>query len=492
MQITLYSGFSKRPNSTLQPTGGTNVTVTLKERTSIENPTFLLAAGLSSYENITAVKWGSRYYFVSDITSVHNGLTEIACNIDRGATFKTQIGNTNAFIERCASGHSYDLRDDHVLTTNVNFFDSFSGGQLLPTALSSGVIALTLANISPSQATGGTSQIVYFDASGGTYTISQLMNALYDSSVISSIEKILNKPYDAILSVRYIPGFTTANLLAITGKFSSSTILYFGDHAYSGTIKTVKTTGTAPWTYTKTYEFDLASNAHFSIYKWRNMAPYSKWDMFLPFYGTISIPADEYIDTSGQGLTTLVIKACVDLTTGEMVYTRYRKRYVEGVATEYYAQEYRTTIGVEVPIQSSNRDGLAFSADLAVAAGSVALMVASGGITAPLAGAAGGALGKAMVDAYQQTIYTAGSFNAHGTQICTAEPNNVYLMQTGFETQTTPTAYENVIGAPLMENDTISNHAGYIKCMNASVSIPGTQADKDAVNAMLNNGFFFE
>ena len=273
---------------------------------------------------------------------------------------------------------------------------------------------------------------------------------------------------------------------------SSSNILYFGDHAYSGTINTVKTTGTAPWTFTKTYEFDLASNAHFSIYKWRNMAPYSKWDMFLPFYGTISIPADEYIDTSGQGLTTLVIKACVDLTTGEMVYTRYRKRYVAGVATEYYAQEYRTTIGVEVPIQSSNRDGLAFSADLAVAAGSVALMVASGGVTAPLAGAAGGALGKAMVDAYQQNIYTAGSFNAHGTQICTAEPNNVYLMQTGFETQTTPTAYENVIGAPLMENDTLSNHPGYIKCINASVSIPGTQADKDAVNAMLNNGFFFE
>ena len=492
MQITLYSGFSKRPNSTKQPSTGTVVTATLKERTSIENPVFTLGAGLSSYADVTAVKWDSRYYFVTDITSVHNGVSEIACIIDRGATFKTQIGGTNAFIERCATGHSYDLRDDHILTTNVNFFESFSGGQLFPSALSNGIIALTLANISPSKATGGTSQIVYFDAGGGTYGISQLMQALYDNGVIQSIEKILNKPYDAILSVRYIPGFTTSDLLAMTTLFDDSNILYFGDHAYTGTINVVKTIGTGPWVYTKSYEFDISSNAHFSIYKWRNMAPYSKWDMFLPFYGTISIPADEYVDTSGQGLTNLVIKARIDLTTGEIVYTRYRKRYVAGVATEYYVQEYRTTAGVDVPIQGANRDMLSFSSDLISGVGSVALLLASGGSAAG-AVAAGAASGtRAIMDVAQQNIMTAGSFNAHGTQICTAEPNNVYLMQTGFETQTTPTAYENVIGAPLMENDLISNHSGYVKCINASVSLPGTQADKDAVNAMLNNGFFFE
>lgn len=490
MQITLYSGFSKRPNSTKQPTSGTNVDVTLKESTSIETPTFILSGGVSSYENITAVKWGSRYYFVTDITSVHNGITELACTLDRMATFKTEIGATSAYIERCYTNHSYVLRDEYTLTTSTNFLESYSGGQLFPSALSTGVIALTLANISPSQATGGTSQIVYFDASGGTYAISQLMNALYDNSVISAIEKILNKPYDAILSVRYIPGFTSTDLLGMTG-YSSSNILYFGDHAYSGTINTIKTTGSGPWVYTKSYEFDLSTNAHYSIYKWRNLAPYSKWDMFLPFYGTVSIPADEYIDVSG-GLVTLVIKARIDLTTGEIVYTRYRKKYVAGVSTEYIAQEYRTTCGVEIPIQGSNRDALAFSAELAVAAGAVGIMVATGGVTVPLMGTAAGASGKAFIDAYQQNILTAGAFNAHGTQICTAEPNNVYLMQTGFETQTTPTSYESEIGAPLMEVDTISNRPGYIKCDHASVQMGGTQADKDAINTMLNAGFFYE
>lgn len=491
MQITLYSGFSKRPNSTLQPTGGTTITATLKERTSIENPTFLLAAGLSSYENITAVKWGSRYYFVSDISSIHNGLTEIACNIDRGATFKTQIGNTNAFIERCASGHSYNLRDEMLFTTCENFFEQQAGGQLLPTTLDKGVIAVTHACVVPSTASGSTTGIAYFDASGGTYGISQLIDALYDSSVSASIEKILNKPYDAIMSARFIPGFTTTDLLAMTGqKFVSFNSLMLGDHAYNMWCVLPKNPG--PWTYTQTYEFNISSMAHFNIYSWRNLPPYSKWDMFLPFYGTVSIPADEYLLATDGGLTNLVIKATVDLTTGELVYTRFRKHYVGGVATSYYAQEYRTTIGVETVIQGNNRDMLGFASDVVTGAGTVALMVASGGSAAGAIAAAAGAGTRAIMDVAQQNIITAGSFNAHGTQIALAEPNDIYLMQTGFETQTTPTAYENVIGAPLMESDTISNHAGYIKCMNASVSIPGTQADKDAVNAMLNNGFFFE
>ena len=489
MTITLYSGFTKRTNSTKQPSSGTDVTVTLKEPTSIENPSFELSGGVSSSEGVTAVKWGSRYYFVTDITSDSYGVTTISCTLDRGATYKSAIGATKAFIERCYYNHSYDLRDELILTTDNNFFESLAGGALFPSALSTGVIVVALANIAPTRASGGTADLAYFDAPGGTYTISNLIRALYDNNVIQSIEKILAKPYDAILSVRYIPGFTTTNLTA-TGKFTNDNTLYFGDHLY--TIDNVHPTGTGPWTYTKSYEFDISSNAHFSLYKWRNLAPYSRWDMFLPFYGTISIPAEEYLNVSGGSLTNLVVRVTVDLTTGELVYTRYRKVYTGGVGVEYFAQEYRTTIGIDIPIQGSNRDMLSFTTDIVSGAGTVALLLASGGSAAPAIAAGAGAGAKAVLDVAQQQIITAGTFNAHGTQIALAEPNNVYLMQTGYETQTSPTSYEAEIGAPLMEVDTISNRPGYIKCNNASVSMTGTQADKDAVNAMLNSGFFYE
>ena len=493
--VTFYSGFSKRSNSTKQPTSGTDKTVVLKESTSIENPTFILNETLSSVAGVSAAKWDSRYYFVTDITSVHNGITEITCALDRGATYKSAIGATNAFIERCSNGYNYMLRDNLVLTTCENFFEYKAGGQFLPSPLRKGVIAVTVANDHPSQVTGGTSEVYYFDSEpSGTppsYDIKNLMDALYDSTVSGAITTIMNKPYDAILSVRYIPGFTCADLLNITA-YTSTPLMYFGQGgSYSLSCVTPRN-GFTVYTYTKSWEFDLGTVKHFSIYEWRNLAPYSKWDMFLPFYGTISIPAEEYLMATGSGLVNLLIKATIDLTTGELVYTRYRRKYVGGVATDYVAQEYRTSIGVDILIQGSQRNMLSFASDLVSGAGSVALLLASGGSTAGAIAAGAGSLASATMDITQQNIMTAGTFNAQGTQIATAEPNDVYLMQTGFETQTTPTSYGNVIGGPLMQADTISNRPGYIKCNNASVSMTGTQADKDAVNAMLNSGFFYE
>ena len=466
MQITLYSGFSKRPNSSKQPSTGTVVTATLKDRTSIENPTFLLAAGLSAYENITAVKWDSRYYFVTDVISVHNGLTEIVCNLDRGATFKTQIGNTSAFIERSASGFSDDIRDENVMTTAETFTDEYGGTSCFPSSLGTGVIVVALANVAPTRASGGTAGLAYFDAPGGTYTISNLMRALYANDVISSIEKIFTKPYDAILSVRYIPGFTCTDLMN-TGKWDDSTILYFGDYAY--TIDYVQPIGTGPWTYSKTFAFDLDTQNHYAAYKWRNFEPYSTWTMFLPFYGTVNIPANEYINTIYP--TLLKIKMTVDLTTGELVYSRYRTQTIGQSTEDVLAQEYRTSIGVDVPIQGANRDMLAFTSDIVTGAGSVALMLASGGSAAGAVAAGAGYAARAVVDIAQQNYLTAGSFNAHGTQIATAEQNAIYLTQSGYNTQATPIQYASVLGGPFMKSDLISNHSGYIKCRNASVQM---------------------
>ena len=73
------------------------MTVNLKEGTSIEKPTFLLRGDLFSCNYVQAF---NHYYFVDDIKSVRNGLTEIDCSMDVLATFKTEIGSYNALIER--------------------------------------------------------------------------------------------------------------------------------------------------------------------------------------------------------------------------------------------------------------------------------------------------------------------------------------------------------------------------------------------------------
>jgi len=89
MQITLYENFAKKDNSTLRPSiGGTVIDCFLKNSTSITNPTFVLTV---ENFNITYVKWDDRYYFVSDIMSIKNGVIELSCSLDVLATYKEQI-----------------------------------------------------------------------------------------------------------------------------------------------------------------------------------------------------------------------------------------------------------------------------------------------------------------------------------------------------------------------------------------------------------------
>ena len=89
MQITLYENFEKKDNSTLRPSSsGTVINCFLKNSTSISNPTFVLTV---ENFNITYVKWDDRFYFVSDIKSIKNGVIELSCSLDVLATFKEQI-----------------------------------------------------------------------------------------------------------------------------------------------------------------------------------------------------------------------------------------------------------------------------------------------------------------------------------------------------------------------------------------------------------------
>ena len=92
--ITFYN-FSKRINETLQPSGGTEIECLLKQPTDYETPTFIITG---NHFNYTYAKWGNRYYIVTSVTSLAGNRCEVACDLDPMATYKTQIGNTSAYI----------------------------------------------------------------------------------------------------------------------------------------------------------------------------------------------------------------------------------------------------------------------------------------------------------------------------------------------------------------------------------------------------------
>ena len=112
MATANFYTFSKRKNSTLQPTGtGTQIDVNLKSGTSLLSPTFLL--NISGRPTYNYVSFEGRYYFITDIISVRNDLWEIQCTVDALASWKTDIGSTAAVI-LYATGGSNDIIDQRI------------------------------------------------------------------------------------------------------------------------------------------------------------------------------------------------------------------------------------------------------------------------------------------------------------------------------------------------------------------------------------------
>ena len=114
MQINLYT-FSKRLNSTLQPSGnGTAVNVTLKEGASIYSPSFILNTAEAPVSNY--LKWADRYYYINDNVYLNKGLYQIDCSMDVLATFKAQIRATSAFVLYSSSSYNTDIPDQRLST----------------------------------------------------------------------------------------------------------------------------------------------------------------------------------------------------------------------------------------------------------------------------------------------------------------------------------------------------------------------------------------
>lgn len=96
MATVSFGNFSKRRNSTKQPSGLSDQRdCKLKETTSVDNPTFIVTGNNFHYNYAS---WDGRYYFITDIRSVHNGLTEIDCEIDVLATYKSAILASTQYV----------------------------------------------------------------------------------------------------------------------------------------------------------------------------------------------------------------------------------------------------------------------------------------------------------------------------------------------------------------------------------------------------------
>lgn len=462
MTIKYWTGFSKKVNSTKQPTGGTSVTVTLKEPCGISAPAFICS---TIPDNVKYIEAFGRYYFVSEVT--HNGgLIEISCISDPMATFKSSIGSLYADVEYTSASNNVLIRDPRNVPTD-QIDESLSA-----------VFDLTSYNfkITPTTFIVGT-----VTDNGLRYCImteSELQtvcNTIYTTDFVQSFNNVIYDMKNIIVSCIAIPYNPTKTVLV--GGLTVDTTVLLSDAYYVANRLVHVLQGV-------TCSFTVPDPTGLDVHSYLDHAPYTTGALYLPYVGVVPLDIDIFSENQQ-----FIVDMYLDVCTGDMVY-RISKTTGDYVAT------YQGNCATQVPVSGSS-----FNNPMGALASGIS---AIGGIAQSVAGIASGnaalvgsgalsMAGAAMGAAQSLSLHTQvnGSISsAVGCMVGSVGKVMVYKRRPS-ETSIT-TGFKSVSGMPYFKGATISTLSGYVKCNGASIDIDGFDSDRATINSYLNSGFYYE
>ena len=461
MTITYWTNFVKRKNSTLQPSStGTDLTVTLKEGTSIEKPTFILTGNLFTCNYVKAFE---HYYFVDDIKSIRNNLSEIECSMDVLATFKTDIGNYTALIER--SSTYYDIKYPDPAVSMKNDINTAYTSASVSHLGSTGYFALTVLNNDGSQ-TGF--MVTYFVAASTLRSIAQYVNTDWGSAatdVVSWLQATFLRTADCIVDCRWLPIDSSA---------------FTSDTSYEDIVIGVDTL-TGIKGYRLAYPHVAVNAGSISIphvyTDFRKYAPYTTVKLYIPCYGVVDLNALDFDND------TVYWTYYIDPQTGDAaVFLAADSGYNVTVASYTFNISVQCPVGrVGIDIMGFMTSGLATSA---MVAGAMAL-------PSKFSTAAGIATGASAINTLGAMLGTTAS--VHGTMGGRVMSLNItFYLGIEYKATQDPTSVADESGRPCMAQHQLSTCSGFVKCVNADVPIAGMGGEKEVVNEYLNGGFYYE
>lgn len=117
MTCNLYNTSSEKNKVTKALTVVSSInTFKIKENTSIINPVILISKNTKGFTdgvlfNYVWLDLYKRYYFVTDIKTVANGIVEVSLSVDVLMSFKSQILSLNCIISRQENEYNTYLDD---------------------------------------------------------------------------------------------------------------------------------------------------------------------------------------------------------------------------------------------------------------------------------------------------------------------------------------------------------------------------------------------
>lgn len=479
MNINIYTGFSKKKNSTKVPSGtGTAVTASLKRQTSYHNPVFVLSPVTGvTMEDISYVKYGSHYYFVTDITVVPNNVYEISCSEDPMATHRSEILGSTQFVLYSASIYNTKLTDPRIqLFPNVT---GYSYSAAIPFLDDTGFYVVTVINYdSNNVSTSGITTTYLMDIAGlralAGYINVDLASVLDPTlNLIEVLRSLASGPMDFVVSIRYIP----LDLQSVANELNLGSVdVYLGPSQAAHLGTPVKGYLLGDSSVIK-IEDKLELSALFSA-DFRCSPTYLKLHAYIPGFGQIDL--DPVACKFG-----FKIDCYIDVLTGDVTTLLY------GYPTTYNSSpllqnSYNYNIGVILPIAK-------YASDVgSVVAGIGGTMSLADRIISGNASLIGTALEAATsANSIAQGIKPSGSVKGSiagksfiAEKFLRLEVEQSYTQDLDIMTKTQ--------GRPLMQEVTLSTLSGYCQCADASVSIAGYDSDRDYINNVLNSGFFIE
>lgn len=120
MTITLYYNHSENNVINKDKASARVLTGTLREETSITNPVFIIEsdATIVNY-NYAYIPDFSRYYFITDITSVRNGLWRITLRCDVLESFADDILSSSCVIDHSTNVGTNDYLNSDTWVSTV-------------------------------------------------------------------------------------------------------------------------------------------------------------------------------------------------------------------------------------------------------------------------------------------------------------------------------------------------------------------------------------
>ena len=472
MTVTFYN-LSKRKNSTKRPTStGTDVTCVLKEGCSIEKPILVLSGNTFTY-NYAYISDCGRYYYVDDIVSPANGITEVTLEEDMLATAKTEIGNTVAHILYSSTGYDTDLTDTRILVKSTKDIHSGSltlkKGTVPPTPVfdTAGCYILTVMNSIGSDNGFTCSYIMNYS---NITSLAGFLMGLNDIK-FQELAKAFKAPFDAIVSCIWIP---ITQSLVENGCSDQNLIIGMIDFTTDFGFPQCKVLDSSQ--ATENFPGLIPLIPRYSDF--RAVQPYTSYSMYLPMYGVVDVNAsDNRLPISQGGLPIFVT---IDYLTGDIVVKIY-----QGFDTVIQSINYN--IGIQCPLAQTSYDVRgAVSAIGGVASGGGALMGGNGGGLLSIAtsllnfAAAYNTRSYSMKGSVNGRAETAWGFDFSLTEYAmdTEDPDDVnYIARQG---------------RPVGVTHAISNHSGYVQCDGASISLQGFEAEREKINSYLNSGFYYE